>query len=75
MPPRRSKASASGAAGGTPTAKAGARIAPIRPATIPPQPKVEKPIDVEGLEEWEEITRRKWRGLGLTDPIKRVEVC
>lgn len=25
--------------------------------------------------EWESLIRTNWRGLGLTDPIKGVEVC
>ncbi|KAF8331948.1 beta and beta-prime subunits of DNA dependent RNA-polymerase [Cantharellus anzutake] len=74
MPPRRPRASAPAALSGpSSTTKNGLRPAPSRPASAPLKPKVEKIVDVEGLQEWEEITRRKWRGLGLTDPIKRVE--
>lgn len=25
--------------------------------------------------EWEELNRTNWKGLGLTDPIKNIEVC
>jgi DNA-directed RNA polymerase III subunit RPC2 len=26
-------------------------------------------------EEWEQANRTNWKGLGLTDPIKSIEVC
>jgi hypothetical protein len=29
----------------------------------------------EDENEWEALNRTNWRGLGLTDPIKGVEVC
>lgn len=29
----------------------------------------------EDENEWEALNRINWRGLGLTDPIKSVEVC
>lgn len=29
---------------------------------------------VEDLKEWDSLSRRSWKGLGLTDPIKNVEV-
>jgi len=29
---------------------------------------------LQDLAEWENLNRRSWRGLGLTDPIKNVEV-
>jgi hypothetical protein len=29
----------------------------------------------EDENEWEALNRTNWRGLGLTDPIKAVEVC
>jgi hypothetical protein len=35
------------------------------------RPNVE---DVEGVDEWEELNRQKWKGLGLSDPVKSVEV-
>lgn len=40
----------------------------------PPHP-LPNVIDIEGLEEWEDLSRRKCKGLGLHDPIKAVEVC
>lgn len=30
---------------------------------------------IEGDQEWEEFGQPNWRGLGLTEPIKNVEVC
>ena len=30
--------------------------------------------DTEGMDEWEELNRQKWKGLGLSDPVKSVEV-
>ena len=30
--------------------------------------------DTAGMEGWGEVDRKKWRGLGLSDPIKSVEV-
>lgn len=29
----------------------------------------------EDESEWDQLNKTNWRGLGLTDPIKRVEVC
>jgi hypothetical protein len=29
----------------------------------------------DGEDEWEQLNRTNWRGLGLTDPIKNIEVC
>jgi hypothetical protein len=29
----------------------------------------------EDENEWEALNRTHWRGLGLTDPVKAVEVC
>lgn len=38
-------------------------------------PRVEPEDDGgAGMEGWEELNRKKWRGLGLSDPIKTVEV-
>lgn len=53
----------------TPGAGTSAQAASLGP---PPPPAVD-PEHIAGLEEWENITRKKWRGLGLTDPIKSVE--
>lgn len=30
---------------------------------------------VDEESDWEQLNRTNWRGLGLTDPIKSVEVC
>lgn len=37
--------------------------------------EAERAAQVEkDLQEWESLNRKTWRGLGLTDPVKKVEV-
>lgn len=39
----------------------------------PPTTPQQEPV-LDDWEQWEQITRRSYRGLGLTDPIRNVEV-
>lgn len=84
MPPK--KPAAKSKAGGSSATKS-ATVSAARPRTTgnngshatsassgPPPPPAVDPEHIAGLEEWDNITRKKWRGLGLTDPIKSVEV-
>lgn len=32
-------------------------------------------MEEDETEQWDQINNKAWRGLGLTDPIKNVEVC
>lgn len=81
MPPKKAKAtvpvaSSSSAAKKTPTTKSTTTKAKPKTNAAPDPPAKTKPaeVDVEGLEEWEQLSNKKWRGLGLSDPIKSVEV-
>ena len=41
------------------------------PPPLPPEEEEDRAAAMEG---WEELNRKKWRGLGLSDPVKTVEV-
>lgn len=58
------------------TAKPSTSKAKLKTSTAPVAAIKTKPVevDVEGLEEWEQLSKKKWRGLGLSDPVKSVEV-
>lgn len=81
MPPRKPKPVA--ATGGAP-ATASRQIEPTSTATSRSKPAdilptrntvpAESADDESGMDGWEELNRKKWRGLGLSDPIKTVEV-
>ena len=80
MPPRKAKTAQTAATSSThPKPSVSAPISNV-PSSVnlsaspsKATPAVERE-EVAGMEGWEELNRKKWRGLGLSDPIKAVEV-
>lgn len=82
MPPKRSTAAATSATGGAAVNSAMRRtmMKKLDPeATKAQEERVRREKEREAqeqrdLQEWESLNRKTWRGLGLTDPVKTVEV-
>lgn len=82
MPPKRSTAAAAPVTAGPPANPAMRRTMMKKhdpEATKAQEERVRREKEREAqeqrdLQEWESLNRKTWRGLGLTDPVKTVEV-